>query len=444
MNLKAKILIQIILFGGILIGSYWLGNYASRANFWLSFGIYLSLGIGMVLVYSISAPKTNWKFIFLIGLLIRLSFLTSLPNFSEDFARFLWDGHLLKEGKNPYLNTPEEIMQTDYLIDIHFSEALYEQLNSPEYHSVYPPLHQAIFWFASWIGSDSIISGIVMLRVVLIVGEIIVFFFFLKLFEQFQIQVRNLWLYWINPFVILEITGNLHFEGLVLLFLLAMLYLLTQLKWGYSGFAWGLSIGIKLLPFILFPALFFYSQTKRSFLFWAGVFGALVFSFLVLLINSSWFYLGESIQLYQGKFEFNASIYYLLREVGFWTQGYNMIAELTFFLSLLTMGLIFYMSWNRHLGTVLELIDLFVLIYFVYLIFQPVVHPWYLIPGFGLSLFTCRKIFLAWTCVIFLSYQAYSNLFYFENPFFLGIEYGVVFVFFGIDYFLLKRKTNLM
>lgn len=443
MNSKAKISIQIILFGWILVGFYWLGNHALRDEFWLSFAVYLSLGVGMLLIYWLSSREINWKFIFLVGLLLRLSLLTASPNLSDDYARFLWDGHLLQEGKNPYLNTPEEIMRTDYLKDVDFSNALYEQVNSSEYHSVYPPIHQAIFFLASWIGRDSVLSGIVTLRVLMILGEIVVFFLFLNLFRQFQLQLRNLWLYWINPFVVLEITGNLHFEGLLLLFLLMMIYLLTQRKLGLAGFAWGLSIGIKLLPFLLLPALFFYTQTKKSSWFWGGVCVALVFSFAFLFINSSWFYMGQSIQLYQGKFEFNASIYYFFRAMGFWFQGYNMIAGLTISLSLLTIFLVFYISWKRGSGTILELIDLFVLVYLVFLILQPVVHPWYLIPGFGLSLFTTRKIFLAWSFVVFLSYQAYSNPFFIENFSYLGLEYGVLFVFQGIDYFLQKRNPNL-
>jgi hypothetical protein len=89
------------------------------------------------------------------------------------------------------------------------------------------------------------------------------------------------------------------------------------------------------------------------------------------------------------------------------------------------------------------LAELWVLIYLIYLILQPVVHPWYLIPGFGLSLLTNKKAFLVWTFTVIFSYQAYGNEVFDENPLFLLAEYVVLFQVILVDYLLPKRKTNL-
>lgn len=444
MNKKAKILILGFLLIWILIGSYILGNHVLRTDFWIGFGIYLSLGTAMVLVYWGTSDSISWKFIFLIGLLVRLSLLTVFPNYSDDFARFLWDGHLLNAGQNPYSQTPFDWSNSHSLEITHLQKGLYRDLNSPDYFSVYPPLNQAIFWFSTWIGFDSILSGIITLRMVLILGEIAVFFLFLNLFKAFQIQVKKLWLYWINPFVVIEITGNLHFEGLVLMFLLFALYFQKSTKFMFSGFSWALAVGIKLLPLLLVPAWLVFAETRTRFVFWVGAIVALVLSFAPLLVASSWWNFGQSLQLYQGKFEFNASIYYLFREVGFWWEGYNIIEDLTRILGFLTLVFILILTWKKRPATLLGLIDLFVMMYLVYLILQPVVHPWYLIPGFGLSLLTKNKAFFAWTFTVFLSYHAYSNEFFQENPYFLMVEYVVLFLFITHDYFLRKRKTNLI
>ena len=444
MNKKFNILILWFLLSWVLIGSYFLGNQVLRTDFWIGYGIYLSLGAAMILVYWVTSDKIDWKFIFLIGLLVRLLLLTSYPNFSDDFSRFLWDGHLLNAGQNPYSQTPNDWSNSHSQEITHLQKTLYEDLNSPDYFSVYPPLNQAVFWFASWIGSDSILVGIIALRVVLILGEIAVFFLFLNLFQAFQIQIKKLWLYWINPFIVVEITGNLHFEGLVLLFLLLALNFQKSKKLMFSGFSWGLAIGIKLLPLLLVPAWLVFTETRTRFVFWGGAIVALVLSFGPLLIESSWLNFGQSLQLYQGKFEFNASLYYLIREVGFWVQGYNIIVDLTKILSMFTLIFMLILAWKKRPETLFGLIDLFVMMYLTYLILQPVVHPWYLIPGFGLSLFTKNKAFLAWTFTVFLSYYAYSNEFFRENPYFLWIEYGVLFLFIAHDYFLTKRKTNLI
>ena len=37
----------------------------------------------------------------------RVIFLFAIPNLSQDFYRFIWDGRMILEGFNPYLNTPE-------------------------------------------------------------------------------------------------------------------------------------------------------------------------------------------------------------------------------------------------------------------------------------------------------------------------------------------------
>ena len=49
----------------------------------------------------------------LIGLtiLFRLIFLFAIPNLSQDFYRFIWDGRMLFEGLNPYLSLPQTFIE---------------------------------------------------------------------------------------------------------------------------------------------------------------------------------------------------------------------------------------------------------------------------------------------------------------------------------------------
>src|SRR5690554_4585748 len=42
-----------------------------------------------------------------IGIVFRLIFLFAIPNLSQDFYRFIWDGHLMAQGVNPYMFTPK-------------------------------------------------------------------------------------------------------------------------------------------------------------------------------------------------------------------------------------------------------------------------------------------------------------------------------------------------
>ncbi len=191
---------------------------------------------------------------------------------------------------------------------------------------------------------------------------------------------------------------------------------------------------------MLAPTFLFFTETRKNSTFWLGALVTIFSCFAWLWWDQAYVYFIQSIQLYQGKFEFNGSVYYLLREVGFWIEGYNTIDTLTKILSLATLVGIVFFSWKKKPQTLVELVDLWVLVYLIYLILQPVVHPWYIIPAFGLSLLTNRNTFLIWTFAVIFSYQAYGNTDFKENPIFLFIEYSLVFAVIFLDYFLPKQK----
>lgn len=404
------------------------------------FVIYSVLFAGMLAVYFLS-DTLKWVWILTAGLIIRVSLLVAIPTWSDDYPRFLWDGELLKMSGNPYSETPEQWLKNHPETANPYLENLHELMNSPAYFSVYPPLNQAIFYIAAEVGGLDLQQGIIALRAILILGEIGVFLLLLKLFDHFQFPAKRLILYWLNPLVIMEITGNIHFEGLVLLFLLASLYALRKNRMLLSGGFWGLSVGMKLLPLMLFPSFLTFEKTRKSITFWIGLAIAFILSFGWLLIDNSWLHFFQSLKLYQGKFEFNASIYYLLREVGFWVKGYNIIGEITPILSGITLVGILYFSWKRKPENLMQLIDLWALIYLIYLILQPVVHPWYLVPALGLSLFTDKKTFLIWTFAVIFSYQAYGDPTYQENPIFLFSEYSILFFTVYWDYLKQNHKS---
>jgi alpha-1,6-mannosyltransferase len=415
-----------------------------RTEFALTFFIFSLLFAGMGLAFLITGEKTNWKVVFVAGILFRLAVFGFGPQWSDDVYRFLWDGELLKMGENPYLQTPGKWQEENQNSDDAYLNHLFQNLNSPDYYSVYPPLNQAVFWIGAKASMGFAWNGFMGLRLILLLGEIGVFFLLLRILRTFQKPENLLILYWFNPLVILEITGNFHFEGLVLLFLLASIDRFTANKMTFSGGFWGLAIGMKLLPLIFAPSFFFSSQTRKDLAFWSGVSVAVILSFVWLWVDQSYVNFFQSLRLYQEKFEFNASLYYLFREVGFWIQGYNIIETLTKILSLATLIGIVFFSWKRRPNSTLELLDLWVLIYLIYLIFQPIIHPWYIIPALGLSLFTKKNAFLIWSFAVIFSYQAYGNVDFKENSIFLFLEYFLVYAAIYLDYFRPKRKLNLI
>jgi alpha-1,6-mannosyltransferase len=426
----------------MLAGVYFLGNIIPRTDFQTVLGLFVLLFGLMFLIFALAEEKTPWFFIFISGLLIRFSLFLAIPQWSEDYARFIWDGEVLRMEENPYTETPRQFLENHQLESTAILDQLFPLLNSPDYFSVYPPLNQGVFWLAATASGAQIAKGIISLRLILLLGEIAVFMVLIRLLTFFQLPQKLLWLYWLNPLVILEITGNLHFEGLVLLFLLVSVLALAKKKMPLAAGFWGLAVGMKLVPLILLPSLVFFKGIRGNRMFWLSGVVTLLLSFVWLLMDSSWINFLQSLRLYQGKFEFNASVYYLFREFGFWIKGYNTIATLTKGLSALTLGLLVYFSWKRKPSTVVELVDLWVLIYLIYLILQPVVHPWYLIPAFGLSLLTGRNTFLIWSFAAIFSYQAYASIPVVESPIFLALEYLLVLAGIYLDYFSPKRKHH--
>jgi len=405
----------------------WIGYGIDRESFFFLSGLYsVCFFIGLLL--SKQSESISWQLLFVIGLIFRLSLFWSVPNFSDDFARFLWDGELLGLGSNPYELTPKDWIAQNQELTSSYLEELFQLMNSKGYFSIYPPSNQMMFWFAGLFSDSQIIYPIIILRLILVSAEIGVFFLLRKLLFTLKLSASRIGWYWLNPLAILEISGNLHFEGLVLVFILAALFFISRSNVFGTSASLFAAVGIKLVPLILLPSIFFDKNFRNKPTFWLGGFLIFFLAFSPLIIDQSYVNLWESIRLYQGKFEFNGSIYYLLREVGFWIQGYNTIATLTKILSLTTFVLIIWLSIKNSIRDASAIIRLWVSIYLIYLFLQPVVHPWYLLPALGISVLSYSKTVILWSWTIIFSYQAYGNINFYENPLFLWIEYVPVFL----------------
>jgi hypothetical protein len=354
----------------------------------------------------------------------------------------LWDGELLRQGQNPYGLTPTQVQEQQGQGG-GLGAQLFQELNSPNYYSVYPPLNQAIFWLGALAAQGSVAQGYLVMRCMLLLGEIGVFFLLWGLLLRFQLPGKQILLYWFNPLVILEVVGNMHFEGVVLLFLLASLGSLSRQKLGWSGAFWGLAVGMKLLPFLLAPAFFFWKGVRISARFWGMAAGVLVLAFLPLVYWNSWENFLQSLQLYQGKFEFNASLYYLFRALGYELAGFNTIWYLTKIGIVITLLGAVWISWKRSNAPLFEIPSVWVQLYLLYFLFQPVVHPWYLLPGLGLTILSRQWTFLLWSFGAIFSYQAYSQNPVQEQDLFLGLEYGLVLLGLCLDYFRKQRTATL-
>lgn len=381
--------------------------------------------------------------IFIVGLLIRGTLLTYTPNLSQDFFRFMWDGYQLLHGYNPYLYLPDDVMKGDVT---HIPQAALLHSNmgelSSSHYSNYPPLNQLFFAIAAFLGGKSIFATMMWMRVMVILADVGIFIWGIKLLKLLKQPSYFILLFFLNPFIIIELTGNLHFEGVMAFFMLLSVYYIFKSQLIKSALFLSSGVLVKLLPVIILPLLLKKLQWKNAFFYYLAI-GALVFIGFIPFYNHELLpKYASTVGLWFDNFEFNASMFYIVRAIGYEVAGYNVIKTAGFVLSLMTFCVVLFLSFKRQNQQPQILISSIVFSFFIYLLFSTTVHPWYLTIPLLFSIFTRYRFMLVWSFMVFISYQAYSNVDYIENMWLLGIEYGVVMIVFLWEVHLFNKNTT--
>jgi hypothetical protein len=348
----------------------------------------IALFIAFSIWYVFLKTKVNMPLLLATAILGRLIFFFGLPFLSDDFYRFIWDGELLLNGINPIGNIPTEVVA-----QIEAKSTLLQEMNSPEYPSVYPPLHQAGMAFgALFNGFLAQVNG---MRIFIIFCELIGFLYFLR-FAKASMPVYLLYL--TNPLVVVEGVGNIHFEAALLPFLAIAIERLAKESKSYVPIA--IAILIKLNPLILIPSIWNETGGRRVVL----ITGTLVLIGFLPFLGG----LSDSLHgfdLFFRSFEFNASFYYLFSEIGKQIVGYNAIAILGPAMASLSAAGIIAIGYTR-----IEFKEKALMAYLIFLLFAATVHPWYIIPLVYLALLTRREAILIWSFTAFFSYSHYLDV----------------------------------
>ena len=131
--------------------------------------------------------------------------------------------------------------------------------------SNYPPVNQFFFALAALFSGKSILGSVIVMRITIILADIGILLLGKRLLESLKLNPGNIHLYFLNPFIIVECTGNLHFEAVMLFFLMASLYFLHKGNWMVSAIMIALSVSTKLIPLIFLPVLYKYFVTDGWF-----------------------------------------------------------------------------------------------------------------------------------------------------------------------------------
>ena len=470
----------------LLALTVFLGFIVKRADFPSLLGAYTLFFALYVYVLLFRHWTVRQQYWFLgLGIALRVILLFSLPNLSDDFYRFLWDGRLAAHGIHPFGHPPSYFIENQISVP-GITPELFQKLNSPEYHTVYPPVCQAVFWVAAKLFPESISGGVFILKLFLFGCELGTIWLLLQglpnpdpsnptpdpkgegrheghrdnstspLASPLPFRggvgggvggagggVRGASLaYALNPLILLEIVGNGHFEGAMLCFLLAGVYALARRRVAMAAVWWALATASKLVPLLFLLIVIVWLGWRRGLQFVVLFAGICCLLFLPLLDMQVMRNMADSLNLYFRQFEFNASIYYVLKWIGMAVAPPKMDVARTLgpvlaaVVVLGVAGLAFYKrsgNTNRN-SSGYFFPDRLVFALMLYLALATTVHPWYVAPLFGLSLLTTRQFPFGWTAVAILSYSHYAGGGFQEHFGWIAAEYVLVFGALGWDW----------
>jgi hypothetical protein len=398
------------------------------------------VGLTLVLI----KRQTSFKKLLWLAFSIRLLLLLATPNLSPDFYRFIWDGELLIKGINPYAHQPKDLISFPGFYDSVYIRHLYHQMTdlSKIHYSNYPVLNQ-LFYALPALCSNSILGNIIGLKLIVLLADLGSVYLIKNILQHFKLNAENIWWYILNPFVIIEFSVNLHFEGVMIFFLLgAIYYTIVKQKensWLVGGSFLAFSAQLKLIPLLFLP--FFYKKLR-----WKKAFGFTAITLIVFILIGQllWFdtvYISNmlaSINDYFVSFEFNASLFAVANHFVSDLYGWNTTYLVGPFLSKIGLLLVVLLAVFRNYKTDIDVIKGMLFGLTIYYIFATTVHPWYIAVLLVLSLFTSYRYALVWSLLTPLTYGIY--VFPEKGVYFQYVEYFVVFTI--LIYELVKYKNS--
>ncbi len=389
---------------------------------------FLLFGISLYLIYKSDKFK-NIKILLAYALIFRLIFLLAIPALSDDYLRFVWDGQLVAHGINPFNSLPVDLIHQTSVLKIPLSQELFNQMKPLQLnnYTCYPPFNQLFFAIGAFFFEKSILGNIIVMRLFILVAEAGTIYMGIKILKLLNLPEKNILWYALNPLIIIELTGNLHFEGIMIFFISLTLYFMVKGKVILTSSALAFAASVKLIPLIFLPQIYkLFSFRKRMlfYLLFLIVFLLLVTPMLTYSFTNTFF---KSLKLYFNNFEGNASIYYFFRKVGYWFTDDNMIEIIGKLMAVLIFISVLLISILRRNKSPQMVIQSMLFAYSSYYFLATAVHPWYITPLLILSIFTNYRYAFVWSLFIILSYYTYHDPSFEESKILVLVEYLAVY-----------------
>ena len=334
-----------------------------------------------------------------IGILIRILLIHSPSFYEDDFHRYIIEGQAYAKGLDPYITSVEDFGKTILSQPEKFTfeqrRELYEHTMQAGYSwlsAIYPPL--IIHWFSlsadlSNLGYFTLLIELIALGIcwVILPGK--------------KKYLLLLWLF--HPLVLMEGYLNKHYDLLIGLCILICLGCRIRQWYKLAGFT--LALGIHLKGYALIYLPFF--QRK---IIWSTLITLASLELISYLWFPSRFEADASMGLFLSIWEFNNGIFTGLRILAqnFWEAQTATLYLRIFFLSCMSLGLFLLYRYRTKVS-----ISPFLLSTVLFMLFSPVVNPWYLlmsIPFFLLESKSIRSWYILSPCAL------YYLLFLFGDP----------------------------
>lgn len=147
-----------------------------------------------------------------------------------------------------------------------------------------------------------------------------------------------------------------------------------------------------------------------------------------------------TIQLWFKQFEFNGSIYYLIRSLGYQWKGYNIIRQWGEIVPWILLCWVLFFAFYKKKKTAKEIFSAMLILLSGYYFIASIVHPWYLVNLILLGVFTSYRFPMVWGAAVIVSYFTYSTPSFTENMWLIGLEYGLVY---GVFWWEWRNKKAL-
>jgi alpha-1,6-mannosyltransferase len=421
--LNWRLYISLFLFIAVAV---FLNYYVERNNFIALYSCYAALFSFGLLAFKNCSNTVDLKWCIYVGVATRIAIMGSLPNLSNDFWRFLWDGHLQVLGFNPYSLTPYEVMLRQ-LENFKDSEYIYSHLNSPFYYSVYPPVLQFLFWCVIKFSMSKILYATILMKVFIVLAELVSISTLIQLLAYYNLNAKNVLWYVLNPLVIIEFVGNIHFEAFMICFLLLAFNYYLQQKTRRATLFYVLAIASKLLPLFLLPLILFRLKQKPLIKFLS--------LFIILMVLAFFPYYNSfdlvqntlsGILLFYSSLQFNASFYWLIKTITPAQFEPIVLHSFTVLGSALAFAMLTWQAWKHRASGTLVIINTTIYFFAAYFILASTVQPWYigiLAVGF---VFMQQNWQWVWLAIVPLTYITYTSSPYIENGYVVALEYLLV------------------